>query len=100
MKCYLDDVECYSLNEITIYWNSPLVFVMAGKRIRRICQFSLKNRFAVFITYLFKLLFDRRNYHPVSDQKVVEPLFTSSPEKIVFCGISLDERVPISVLTS
>ena len=30
MKCYLDDVECYSLNEITIYWNSPLVFVMAG----------------------------------------------------------------------
>ena len=30
MKCYLDDVDCYSLNEITIYWNSPLVFVMAG----------------------------------------------------------------------
>ena len=30
MKCYLDDVACYSLNEITIYWNSPLVFVMAG----------------------------------------------------------------------
>ena len=30
MKCYLDHVECYSLNEITIYWNSPLVFVMAG----------------------------------------------------------------------
>ena len=30
MKCYLDRVECYSLNEITIYWNSPFVFVMAG----------------------------------------------------------------------
>ncbi len=30
MKCYLDDVACYSLNEITIYWNSPLVFVMGG----------------------------------------------------------------------
>jgi endoglucanase len=30
MKCYLDDIACYSLNEITIYWNSPLVFVMAG----------------------------------------------------------------------
>nr|MCR4903271.1 glycoside hydrolase family 9 protein [Butyrivibrio sp.] len=30
MKCYLDHVECYSLNEITIYWNSPLVFVMAA----------------------------------------------------------------------
>ena len=29
MKCYLDDVSCYSLNEITIYWNSPLVFVLA-----------------------------------------------------------------------
>ena len=31
MKCYLDHVACYSLNEITIYWNSPLVFVMAGR---------------------------------------------------------------------
>ncbi|SHN53013.1 endoglucanase [Butyrivibrio hungatei DSM 14810] len=30
MKCYYDHVDCYSLNEITIYWNSPLVFVMAG----------------------------------------------------------------------
>ncbi|QFJ54468.1 glycoside hydrolase family 9 protein [Pseudobutyrivibrio xylanivorans] len=30
MKCYIDHVDCYSLNEITIYWNSPLVFVMAG----------------------------------------------------------------------
>jgi endoglucanase len=29
MKCYIDDVSCYSLNEITIYWNSPLVFVLA-----------------------------------------------------------------------
>ncbi len=30
MKCYIDHVDCYSLNEITIYWNSPLVFVLAG----------------------------------------------------------------------
>lgn len=30
MKCYYDHTACYSLNEITIYWNSPLVFVMAG----------------------------------------------------------------------
>ncbi len=30
MKFYLDHIDCYSLNEITIYWNSPLVFVMAG----------------------------------------------------------------------
>lgn len=29
MKCYLDDAACYSLNEITIYWNSPAVFVAA-----------------------------------------------------------------------
>lgn len=30
MKCYMDHVDCYSLNEITIYWNSPLVFSLAG----------------------------------------------------------------------
>lgn len=29
MKCYLDRYECYSLNEITIYWNSPAAFVVA-----------------------------------------------------------------------
>jgi len=29
MKCYVDDVGCYSLNEITIYWNSPAVFLLA-----------------------------------------------------------------------
>ncbi len=29
MKCYCDDVGCYSLNEITIYWNSPAVFLCA-----------------------------------------------------------------------
>lgn len=29
MKCFADDVGCYSLNEITIYWNSPAVFVLA-----------------------------------------------------------------------
>lgn len=28
MKCYADHVGCYSLNEITIYWNSPVVFVL------------------------------------------------------------------------
>lgn len=27
MKCFADDVGCYSLNEITIYWNSPTVFL-------------------------------------------------------------------------
>jgi endoglucanase len=29
MKCYADDTASYSLNEITIYWNSPTVFVLA-----------------------------------------------------------------------
>lgn len=30
MKCYLDHIDCYSLNEITIYWNSPFIFVLAA----------------------------------------------------------------------
>lgn len=29
MKCYLDHAACYSLNEITIYWNTPAVFLVA-----------------------------------------------------------------------
>lgn len=29
MKCFVDRYECYSLNEITIYWNSPAVFTLA-----------------------------------------------------------------------
>ena len=29
MKCYVDHWESYSTNEITIYWNSPAVFVTA-----------------------------------------------------------------------
>lgn len=29
MKCYVDDVGSYSTNEITIYWNSPVVFMCA-----------------------------------------------------------------------
>ena len=28
MKCYADAAESYSLNEITIYWNSPAVFLL------------------------------------------------------------------------
>lgn len=31
-KCYLDDVGSYSTNEITIYWNSPLVFALSYLR--------------------------------------------------------------------
>lgn len=29
MKCYADDERCYSLNEITIYWNSSALFMTA-----------------------------------------------------------------------
>ncbi|MBR3105136.1 MAG: glycoside hydrolase family 9 protein, partial [Lachnospiraceae bacterium] len=29
MKCYADHNLSYSTNEITIYWNSPLVFTLA-----------------------------------------------------------------------
>ncbi|MCR5743420.1 MAG: glycoside hydrolase family 9 protein [Lachnospiraceae bacterium] len=29
MKCYIDDVRFYSLNEVTIYWNSPMIFLIA-----------------------------------------------------------------------
>ena len=29
MKCYLDDIGSYSTNEITIYWNSPAIFMTA-----------------------------------------------------------------------
>lgn len=29
MKCFADNRDCYSLNEVTIYWNSPVVFVLA-----------------------------------------------------------------------
>lgn len=34
MKCYLDREECYSLNEMTIYWNSSAVFVTGYLRQR------------------------------------------------------------------
>lgn len=29
MKCYIDDMRSYSSNEITIYWNSPVIFLSA-----------------------------------------------------------------------
>lgn len=29
-KCYLDELDSYSTNEITIYWNSPFVFLLAS----------------------------------------------------------------------
>lgn len=29
-KCYADNAQSYSCNEITIYWNSPLIYLMAA----------------------------------------------------------------------
>ena len=29
-KCYVDDEKSYSCNEITIYWNSPLIFAVSN----------------------------------------------------------------------
>ncbi|MCL1820117.1 MAG: glycoside hydrolase family 9 protein [Oscillospiraceae bacterium] len=29
MKCYVDHIDSYASNEITIYWNSPVYFVLA-----------------------------------------------------------------------
>ncbi len=34
-KCYVDNAQSYSCNEITIYWNSPLVYLMAGIQDRK-----------------------------------------------------------------
>jgi endoglucanase len=28
--CYVDNVQCYSCNEVAIYWNSPLVYLLNG----------------------------------------------------------------------
>lgn len=28
--CYIDSVQSYSCNEVTIYWNSPLVYLISG----------------------------------------------------------------------
>ncbi len=30
-KCYIDNSESYSTNEITIYWNSPVIYLLAGE---------------------------------------------------------------------
>ena len=29
MKCYADNAQSYSTNEVTIYWNSPLIYILA-----------------------------------------------------------------------
>ena len=30
-KCYIDNAESYSTNEVAIYWNSPLIYLMMAK---------------------------------------------------------------------
>lgn len=29
-KCYADNEQSYSCNEVTVYWNSPLIYLLAG----------------------------------------------------------------------
>ena len=28
--CYVDNVQSFSTNEVTIYWNSPLIYLLAA----------------------------------------------------------------------
>ena len=30
-KCYVDNSQSYSTNEVTIYWNSPVIYLLAGE---------------------------------------------------------------------
>ncbi len=30
-KCYADNSQSYSTNEVTIYWNSPIIYLLAGE---------------------------------------------------------------------
>ena len=30
-KCYVDNDTAYSINEVTIYWNSPFIYILAAK---------------------------------------------------------------------
>ncbi|MBO4681850.1 MAG: glycoside hydrolase family 9 protein, partial [Clostridiales bacterium] len=29
--CYVDDDSSYSTNEVTVYWNSPLIYILAAE---------------------------------------------------------------------
>ena len=29
-RAYVDNEQCYSCNEVTIYWNSPLIYLLDG----------------------------------------------------------------------
>lgn len=28
--CYVDNTQSYSTNEVTVYWNSPLIYLLCG----------------------------------------------------------------------
>ena len=30
-KCYVDNAQSYSTNEVAIYWNSPVIYLLAGE---------------------------------------------------------------------
>ena len=29
--CYVDSSQSYSTNEVTVYWNSPLIYIMSAE---------------------------------------------------------------------
>lgn len=31
-KCYADNAQSYATNEVTIYWNSPVIYLLAGEK--------------------------------------------------------------------
>ena len=31
-KCYVDNAQSFSCNEVTVYWNSPLIYLMAANK--------------------------------------------------------------------
>ena len=31
-RCYVDNAQSFSCNEVTIYWNSPLIYLLAELR--------------------------------------------------------------------
>lgn len=63
MKCYVDEIESYSTNEITIYWNSPVVFMTAFLNpVSKVLNFTarqsqfllqLQTRRIIYIRYSF-----------------------------------------------
>ncbi len=51
MKCYLDHIDCYSLNEITTYWNSPPGFCY-GRPFEMMCKHPETQKKCFWVLFL------------------------------------------------